>query len=174
MPDLKRGIKLIGVVILIIIIPSTLFGLESIKKSESSNSKSNFTLTVKNNLISLNAMNASIKDIVEEIGRRMNIDLIANIPEDKKVSIRFDVLSLKDAIERLRGYAGIVYFKDSRSKRITKMMVFPKRKGGELPKSAKEEGSVKTESKAEQTLKETRQPEPFKFEFNPYKYQEGK
>ncbi len=69
MADLKREIRLIGVIIPILIIPSTLFGLESTKKSGNSNDKSSFTLTVKNNLISLNVINASLKGIVEEIGR---------------------------------------------------------------------------------------------------------
>jgi hypothetical protein len=69
MADLKREIRLMGVIIPILIILSTLFGLESTKKSGNSNDKSSFALTVKNNLISLNAINASLKGIVEEIGR---------------------------------------------------------------------------------------------------------
>ena len=174
MHDLKRCITLIELITLILIIPSTLFGVESTKKSQNSNNKSNFTIAVKNNLITLNAKDASLKDIVEEIGSKMKIDVITNIPDDKRVSIKFDTLSLKDAIERLRAYADIVYFRDSENKKITKMMVFSKRKGEELSKPAKGEGPVKTQSKKEESLKGAPQPEPFQFEFDPSKYHEGK
>ena len=43
------------------------------------------------------------------MGSRMKIDVITKIPEEKKVTVKFDSLSLQNAIERFRKYADIVY-----------------------------------------------------------------
>jgi hypothetical protein len=43
--------------------------------------KTDFVLTIKDNLISLEAKDASLKEILEEIGRRMKVDVVAGIPD---------------------------------------------------------------------------------------------
>jgi hypothetical protein len=52
--------------------------------------------------------------MLEEIGRRMNIEVFANIPREQKLTLEFDSLSIEDAIERLRTYTNIVYVKDGK------------------------------------------------------------
>ena len=42
--------------------------------------KADFVLTVKDNLISLKAKEALLKEVLEEIGRRMKIDVVAWYP----------------------------------------------------------------------------------------------
>jgi type II secretory pathway component GspD/PulD (secretin) len=179
MCNAKREITLLlGFMILLLIIPAVLLAEEAnTKLKEEPKSKTDFVLTVKDNLISLDAKDASLKEIVEEIGRQMKINVVANISEKEKVTTKFDKLSLKDAIHRLREYADIIYLKDSGKEKgkITKVMVFPKRKGEVISKPTKEEGSVKSESKkGEETVKGSPQPEPFKFEFDPSKFEEKK
>jgi hypothetical protein len=129
MHNLKRWIMFIGFIILILIIPTPLFGEEAQRKSRrKSDTKSDFVLTIEDGLISLDAKDALLKQIVEEIGSKMKIDVIIRVPEEMKITTKFDGISLKDAIERLRGYADIIYFRDSDSdKKITKIMAFPKR-----------------------------------------------
>ena len=60
-----------------------------------------FTLTIQDNLISLTARDASIKAILEEIGRRMNIAVVAAIPPEESITMEFAKLPLKDALTRL-------------------------------------------------------------------------
>src|ERR1700757_1116825 len=115
MCNANRGITLLGFMIFLIIIPFALLAEEVDNKD--------FVLTVKDNLISLDAKNASLKEIVEEIGRQMKVDVVANIPEEKKVTTKFDKLSLEGAIKKLREYADIIYLKGSGKdqKKITKI-----------------------------------------------------
>jgi len=218
----KRGIeKLLGVIILLLlpllIIPATLFAGEADKKSEvvrqgslqvvrlgspqaelKSEKKADFVLTIKDDLISLSAKDASIKEIVEEIGSRMEIEVVTNISKEEKVTIEFDKLSVENSIKRLREYSDIVYVKDSEKEegKITKILVFPKGKGEELYKSTiikekkekeKGEGLVRPEisvgeeavreetpqTEPKETVKEKApRPEPFKFEFDPSEFEE--
>ncbi len=180
--------KLFGVIILLIsllIIPSALFGGEADGNPEAkSEDKADFVLTINEGLISLNAKNASLKEIVEEIGRRMKIEVDAHIPKDEKVTLEFEKLSLEDAIKRLS--TNYVCLMDSKKEegRITKIVLLPKGEGTVLsipvtkepeviegqkvvrPESALREKS--TQPKPEEAVKEkSPHPEPFKFEFNP-------
>jgi hypothetical protein len=53
-------------------------------------SKADFVLTVKDNLISLEAKNASLKAVLE-----------AGIPDTKKITAEFENLSIEEAVSRL-------------------------------------------------------------------------
>jgi len=161
MCNAMKGIeKLFWVSILLLpllIIPDTLFGGEADKKSEvDSKSKADFVLTIKDSLISLTAKDASLKEIVEEIGRRMKIEVVADISEEEKITIRFDKLSLEDAIKRLPEGKGTAL-----SRPTTKEFEV---KG--------EKRLVKSESSAgkEAAREKSPRPEPFKFEFDPSEF----
>ncbi len=169
---------------LFIFFTSPLFGGEAERKVDyKKEDKSDFVLTIKEGLISLSARDASIKDVVEEIGRRMKIEVYANIHEEEKVTIEFGKLSLEDAIKRLaRNY---VYEKKSEEGKITKIMLLPKGEGTVLSIPATKEPEVikgqkvvrpesrdlrekSTQPKPEEADKEkSPRSEPFKFEFNP-------
>src|SRR5262249_41438326 len=70
--------------------------------------KADFVLTVKDNLISLKAKDASLKEILEEIGRMMKIDVIAGIPDTTKIT-EFENLSVEEAVNRLsRNYSYVM------------------------------------------------------------------
>lgn len=197
--------KLLGVIFLLLIIPTPLFGEDTDEESkavrqgspqEEPKSKPNFVLTIKDNLVSLDAKDASLVEIVEEIGSRMKTDVITKIPEEKKINTKFDKLPLKAAIESLREFADIAYIRDWEGKKgkITKILVFPKGKGEELSKPTINEEeeeeeligpeavvgeeavggeALQTEAEEEEAVEEeTHRPEPFKFEFDPSDFEE--
>ena len=79
----------------LLITPNFLFGGEADKKYETqAKSRADFVLTIKDSLISLTAKDASLKEIVEEIGSRMKIEVVADISKEENIAIRFDNLSL--------------------------------------------------------------------------------
>jgi hypothetical protein len=132
----KRRIEeLFGFIIILLpllMIPTILFGGETDKKPErNSESQADYILMVKESLISLKAKDASCKEILEEIGRRMKIEVVANIPREQKITIEFDMLDLGDAIKRFRtSYAYITKVEKEKGK-ITKIVVVPKGLGEE-------------------------------------------
>jgi len=56
----------------------------------------------------LKAKDASLKDILEEIGRMMEIDVVANVPSEQKITIELDMMYLEEALKRFKtNYAHI-------------------------------------------------------------------
>ena len=130
----KKGIeKFFGLIIILLpllMIPTILFGGETDKKPErNSESQADYVLMVKGSLISLKAKDASLKEILEEIGRRMKLEVVANIPREEKITVELDMMYLGDAIKRFRkNYAYITETEKERGK-ITKIVVVPKGMG---------------------------------------------
>jgi len=184
MLNAKKGIeKLFWVsilLLLLLIIPASLFGKEADKKYEAqAKSKSDFVLTIKDSLISLTAKDASLKKIAEEIGRRMKFEVVADISEEEKITIRFDKLSLEDAIKRLRTSYAYVWNSEKEGGKITKIVLLPEGKGTvpSMPtiKESEVKGEkrlVKSESSAGKKIASEKSPrsEPFKFEFDPSEF----
>jgi len=166
----------------LLIIPVTLFGGESAKKSEvETGSKTDFVLTIKEDLISLTAKDASLKQIVEEIGRRMKIEVVADISEEEKITIRFDKLSLEDAIKRLSTSYAYVWNSEKEEGKITKIVLLPEGKGTAVSRPTTKESEVKgekrlvkSESSAGKEAAREKSPrqELFKFEFDPSEFME--
>jgi len=185
----KRGIeKLFGFIIILLpllMIPTILFGVEANNKLEGkSESQADYILLVKESLVSLKAKDASIKEILEEIGRRMKIEVVANIPKEEKITIEFDMLYLGDAIKRFRtSYAYITETEKEKGK-ITKIVAVPKGLGKVLPKKFKytrqlsiqgdqykeETRLIEPEIRARKEVgagKPSSHPEPSEFDYNP-------
>lgn len=179
----KRTGKHVGILLFLLATSASLFGEESGKGfKEDSKSKSNFVVIIKDNFISLNAKDASLREIMKEIGSRMKIEVAATIAETEKITMKFDSLSIDDAIKKFRDYANILYIKDSDKKeaKITKMVVVPKKKGILLAKPitkgseikkreapVKSETMMKEETVKEKTTKNSKRPKPFEFDFDP-------
>jgi hypothetical protein len=68
-----------------------------------------FVLTIQDDLISLSATEASLKAIIEEIGRRMSIPVRVEIPAAAKVTLGFERLSLPEVLKRLGRYVNYGY-----------------------------------------------------------------
>jgi len=179
MCNTKKGMKklfwVIILLLLLLIIPASLFGGEADKKYEvQAESKSDFVLTIKDSLISLTAKDASLKQIVEEIGRRMKIEVVADISEEEKITIRFDKLSLEAAIKKLRTSYAYVWNSEKEEGKITKIVLLPEGKGTAVSTIKEEKKLAKSESRAkkEAAKEKSPRPEPFKFEFDPSEFME--
>jgi hypothetical protein len=116
--------------------------------------KADFVLTVKDNLISLKAKDASLKEVLEEIGRKMKIDVIAGIPDTKKITAEFENLSVEEAVNRLSTNHSYIMDSTNGQRRITKIIVLEKGKETAVstPTPKKEEKPVKPESKAREEV----------------------
>ena len=123
--------------------------------------KADFVLTVNGNLISLQAKDASLKDVLEEIGRKINIEVFALLSEQEKTTVGFENLPLKEAIERLiRNYPHLIVSQEGDS-RITRIIALQKSLDTVLPtavvketETKKQETSVMLESRTrEQALR---------------------
>ena len=182
----KKGIeKLLGISFLLLIVfvgPSTMSGEEATREAD-------FVLTIRNDLISLSAKDASIKQIMEEIGQEMNVEVEALIPEDDRITIEFQALSLEDALKKLSSNYYLHYSKAENDKdKISKIVLLPEGEGKEqsaMPHTGgadvrvvgtqKAPGNTEREQvkeadqeKASKKPKEKETtPKPFKFEFNP-------
>jgi hypothetical protein len=141
--------------------------------------KADFVLTMKDNVVSLTAKDASLKKILEEIGQRMSIEVLALLPEQEKITADFEKLPLEEAIERLiRNYPHLVVSQEG-DKRITRIVALqksvdtvPSKPVIKETETKKQETPVKLETRVkEQPIgKESPPPEPFKFQFDPSQY----
>ncbi len=151
-----------GVIILLfmslLIFQALLLGEKAEGNTEvKSEEKVSFELTVKDNQISLNAKDASLSEIIKEIGQEMEIEIVDNIPDEEKINIEFDRLSLKEALEKLSASYG--YVMDSeKGEKITKIIILPK---GEESRIQEIESTIPVKH------------EPFKFEFDPSEFMEA-
>lgn len=187
----KELTKLLKAVILLLlcllIAPNRILGGEAKREPRvESVSNLNFILTVHEGLLSLMAEDASIKEIIEEVGRRMSVEVVAQIIEEEKITIAFDKLTLENVLKRLRRYVNIASLSRSSSERgqekITKIIVFPKSEGTMLSRPTLSESEVKegvTLEKSENLVREnvkrgSAQSEPFHFKFNPLEFMEKK
>jgi hypothetical protein len=123
--------------------------------------KVDFVLTVRNNLISLKAKDVSLKEVLEEIGRRMKIDVIAGIPDTTKITAEFENLSVEAAVNRLSTNYSYVMDSTTGQRKITKIIVLEKGKEPAVstPTTKKEEKSVTPETKMrEEAIKKESSP----------------
>jgi hypothetical protein len=119
--------------------------------------KADFVLTVKDNLISLKAKEALLKEVLGEIGRRMKIDVVGGIPDTKKITAEFENLSIEEAVNRLSTNYSYVMDSTNGERKITKIIVFEKGKETELSTPTTKESTIKKEEKSakpESTVRE--------------------
>ena len=131
--------------------------------------KVKYELSIKNNLITLNAEDAFLKKILEDIGQRMNIKVFARIPAEDKITIRFANLTLEEALKKFRtNYALVTDSKDKKGN-IKQIVVVPE--GQQANLYLNEIKKVEPTGKKDTTEEKRSKPEPFKFEFDPSKYE---
>ncbi len=155
---------LVIILLILLIIPSALFGEDKEIKAEKE-VNADFDLTVEDDLISLKAKDASLRKIMEEIGSKMVIDVVGKIAEEEKVSVEFDGLSLKDALEKLSASYGYVMDAEDGGEKVTKIIILPKGKETSIASSATRKPKIQKREGSKKSVK----PEPFKFEFDPSK-----
>jgi type II secretory pathway component GspD/PulD (secretin) len=146
-----------------------------------SGSNGNFVLTVEANRLSLEAQDASLRGILEEIGRKMHIEVLGEIPAKETITAKFHNLPLEEALQRLSSNFGYQMKSEEGGQEIVKIFVLPKGTGTNMRSTMKEvepskeivtpisdpnlqaEGAKENESDQEKPMR----PAPFKFEFDP-------
>jgi hypothetical protein len=68
-----------------------------------------FVLTSQDQRVSLEARDASVKAIIEELGRQLHIEVKVSVGAEKTVQVAFEQLSVEEALERLKAVADIDY-----------------------------------------------------------------
>ena len=158
----KFCVELLFRLLPLLLTPTLVLG-EKVEGNTAAKSKNrvDYTLTIKEDFISLNAKDVSLKEIIEEIGHKMQIKVVGNISEEEKITVKFEKLSLVEAIKKLSKNYGYLMDSKKGEKKITKIFVLPKGKETVAPIfTAKEPGIHEREDK------ESKRPEPFKFEFD--------
>ena len=102
----------------------------------------------------------------------MKIEVVANISEKEKITIRFDKLSLEDAVKKLRTSYAYVWNSEKKEGKITKIVLLPEGKGTAVSTIKEEKKLVKSESSVGKEAEGEKSPrsEPFKFEFDPSEF----
>lgn len=134
------------------LVPSLLWAGE-VQTATMPESKPHFVLKAEGDQLNLVATNASVKGILHEIGRQMNIPVATKMP-DRTVTTSFKGLSLVEALKHLDINA--IYFQrtEGEKKRITKIIALRRGKSS----GQRHQAAAKRQAP---------RPEPFKFEFDP-------
>ncbi len=98
------GAFIVMIVSLIIIQAALVEGKTDGSTEEKLEYKSDFELKVKNGLISLKTKDASLREIIEEIGKSMEIKVVGTIPDEERISAEFDKLSLEEPLAQAMVY----------------------------------------------------------------------
>ena len=123
--------KLLAMIILALgLCASALFGqgLE-ISTQKAAASSGNFVLTVEANRLSLDAQDASLRAILEEIGRKMHLEILGEIPAQETITVEFRNLPLEQALHRLSSNFGYQMKSEKDSQKISKIFILPKGTG---------------------------------------------
>jgi hypothetical protein len=133
-------------------------------------------VTVTKDYLSLDAKEAPLAKLFEEIGKQAGIMVEGNIGPAETVTMRLEKVPLEEGIKRLSNNVTIVYGEKPNKKghRITKIVVLSEDKRkitrSEETKAPTEKPTQKAAvQKASKSSAPTQPPEPFKFEFDPTK-----
>ena len=123
-----------------------------------------FQLQAREGYLSLDANQAPLVQIFQEIGRQTKITFDSNIGPKEKITILLDRVPLEEGIKQLAKNATVFYAENPKDKtrRITRVVVLSE--GKQAPSE-----QTKTSEPAVKINKPAPQPEPFKFEFDPAK-----
>jgi hypothetical protein len=128
--------------------------------------KEAFVLTIQDGLISLSAEGASLKAILEEIGRRMHIAVKVEVPEAAQVTLAFERLPLPEALKRFGRYVNYGYVErweqgELRVSSVTvhslKTQPLPARPGADAPQEAGPRRALELDIDPRQFLQQKRQ-----------------
>jgi hypothetical protein len=137
-----------------------------------------FIVQVSNDKLSLNANQAPLAQIFQEIGKQAKITFDSNIGLEEKITIQLDQVPLEEGIKQLAKNATVFYAENPKDKtrRITRVVVLAEGSGvsGQPRMSSQPEKLSEPAPQATTIKKPAPQPEPFKFEFDPGKFAKEK
>ena len=132
-----------------------------------------FQVKVSQGHLSLDANQAPLVQIFQEIGKQAKIAFDSNIGLEEKITIQLDQVPLEEGIKQLAKNATLFYTENPKDKtrRITRVVVLAEGSGvsGQAKGSAQPEKLKEPDPQAMTIKKPAPQPEPFKFEFDPGK-----
>jgi len=133
-----------------------------------------FLVKVSKDRLSLEANQAPLVQIFQEIGKQAKITFNSNIGPEEKITIRLERVPLEDGIRQLAKNVTVFYAENPKdtSRQITRVVVLVERKevGPEQPKVSSQPGKLGEPAPQATIIKKPApQPEPFKFEFDPAK-----
>ena len=133
-----------------------------------------FQVKASNGYLSLEATEAPLVQIFQEIGKQTKITFDSNIGPEEKVTIRLQRAPLEDGIRQLAKNVTIFYTENPKDKtrRISRVVVVSEGKES-VPvqtKTSPQPEKVKEPAPQAATKKPAPQPEPFKVEFDPGKF----
>jgi len=173
-PHSKRHyFRYLYIIIMIeLLIPVALFSAESKNYTTKKFIKhGEYKLLVKENLITLNAEDAFLKKILEDIGQKMNIEVFARIPTEDKITIQFANLTLEEALKKFKTNYALVTDSKDKNGNIKRIVVVPEGQQANLFLKDVKKGEPKVKNGIAE--EKTSRPEPFKFEFDPSKFSEN-
>jgi hypothetical protein len=130
-------------------------------------------LTVREGVLSLRAQNASLTGIFDAIGRQLHIEVETRVPEDERITLAFDQLSLAEALKRFRPYVSYLILEDAAKApgTIRTLIVVSKRFAGMPARTPTPDGdalaSPTPRPREAPTPAAPARPQPFTFEFDP-------
>ena len=110
-----------------------------------------------------------MKKILEDIGRKMNIEVFARIPAEDKITIQFTNLTLEEALKKFKTNYALVTDSKDKNGNIKRIVVVPE--GQQANLYLKDVKKVEPKVKKGIAEENPSKPEPFKFEFDPSKYE---
>ena len=132
-----------------------------------------FQVQVSKDNLSLDANQAPLVAIFQEIGKQAKITFDSNIGPEEKITIHLDRVPLEDGIRQLAKNATVFYAENPKDKtrRITRVVVLAEGSGvsGQAKESSQPEKVKEPTPQATTIKKPVPQTEPFKFEFDPTK-----
>ena len=122
-----------------------------------------FQVSVSQGYLSLEAVEAPLLQIFQEIGKHAKITFDSNIGPEEKITIHLDRVPLEEGIKRLAKNVTLFYTENpkDKSRRISRVVV--------LSEGSGVSGQAKASTQPVKVNKPAPQPEPFKFEFDPGK-----
>jgi hypothetical protein len=162
---------LIGRILVVLLLPSLLWAGEASSTTAPSTRMGAFLLTVDGPLVSLRAQEASLRAILKELGRRLGIEVTANISWEQTLTLAFDRLTVADALERFRAYVNIVSITDSTEAqaKIRRIIAMPIESGEGTGKPGPR---WRADAPRYDAVSPTSpRPAPFHFEFDPVQHE---
>jgi hypothetical protein len=132
-----------------------------------------FILKIHEGWLSPRAQDASLKAIFQALGRQVSTEVMARIPEEERITIGFDQLSLAEALKRFRPYVNYLALEDAAKTpgTVQKLIVVSKRAAGAPARPTTRDGDALAPSEHRQSEPPTpaapARPKPFTFEFDP-------
>ncbi|MEO8324853.1 MAG: hypothetical protein ABI618_03330 [Nitrospirota bacterium] len=172
----------IPIIFFFLVCPVTLFGQTQAIPKIPARAEGKFVLTVENDLLSLKAQEASLRAILAEIGHKMRIEVVGEIPAEDTLTAEFHHLRLEQALHRLSSNYGYQMKKNEGQQNVAKIFLLPKGSSvglpneplpGSRPREEPEfqisEHVIESDSakKKEPDKEKPSRSQPFKFEFDP-------